>query len=1108
MKSTRSGIFSILALFVVALALIGAVSAPASAEVFLKGNFVEVGINNAGSFGTSGYAPAGFHPKLYPTTNRRLGFVADPGKDGWTVGTPPQTGDYFVPGTPEEGWMVEWTSGSVERQFHNFGLMYEFDTPMTKLTETSSGDTRSAVWEGTATYGNEKLKVIQTVSYNVNDLFFAINVVLTNVGTVTLKSLEYMRNVDPDQEQPLTMNYTTRNWVEFQPGRTGVPGRPNLAARPAGNTNKALTVAEGLTHKLTLGLGTIDSRAVVTASQGFSNRDTDAILNTPTQPTSTSPSIRDAAIALAYNLGDLAPGQSTSVTYAYILNKGDLDKALGNLAAVTILQPTGTVSGTNVLFQATTDKLPSTSKIDFYVNGQLVGTDSTPDAGGVFETTFSSLPFPNGTATLKAVATFNDGSSVEKTTSVSVDNSGPAVAFDTPVTGQIFSDSGIPIAINVLDATHPPVRVSFFRETAGTGSTFLGEDTAAPFTSSFSVIGLPEGETVVIKAVAYDSLNRVTTITVSGTTQTDRAPIANAGADFTVECAGTGTSVSLNGLGSSDPDGDPLTYTWSGPFGTATGPTPAVSLNPGTNTIILTVADGKGKSATDTVVVTIADTVPPVVDAGPDVTLEATGPDGAAYDPAPVASDICCDVTILISPKPALYPLGVTTVVATATDCAGNQATDSMDVKVVDTTAPVVTPPADVTAEATGLLTEVTIGTATATDAVGVVSITSDAAAAFPVGPTTVTWTAVDAAGNKGTATSTVTVVDTTPPVVTPPADITVEASAPLTPVTVPSATATDAVGVISITSNAPASYPLGTTKITWTAVDAADNKGTATSSVTVVDTTPPVLEGIANQVLEATSAAGAIANFKVTATDKADPAPVVTCSSTSGSIFPLGTTTVTCSATDKSGNSATDSFTILVQDTTPPTLNVPADIHVVLNTPLDASYVVTFLGGASASDIVDSDVTISHSGPSSLSTVGAKTVTFTAKDDNGNATTKTATIWVEYSFGGFLTPVSLDRPFKLGSTVPVKFQLYDVNGSVVTSSTARFYLQQYLNNEPAGELIEVTSTSGADTGNYFRVADSIYIYNLETKTLSQGTWQILAVLDDGTTKTRFLYLR
>ncbi|MCX6872425.1 MAG: HYR domain-containing protein, partial [Verrucomicrobia bacterium] len=89
--------------------------------------------------------------------------------------------------------------------------------------------------------------------------------------------------------------------------------------------------------------------------------------------------------------------------------------------------------------------------------------------------------------------------------------------------------------------------------------------------------------------------------------------------------------------------------------------------------------------------------------------------------------------------------------------------------------------------------------------------------------------TAKDAANNSGTASFTVTVADTTAPVVTPPADLTVEAtSAAGALVTYPAATATDAVGVTDLTYSRESgtTFPLGTTIVTVTAKDAADNSG------------------------------------------------------------------------------------------------------------------------------------------------------------------------------------------------------------------------------------------------------------------------------------------
>ena len=100
-------------------------------------------------------------------------------------------------------------------------------------------------------------------------------------------------------------------------------------------------------------------------------------------------------------------------------------------------------------------------------------------------------------------------------------------------------------------------------------------------------------------------------------------PVADAGDDRTVECAGpAGAAVALDGSASSDPDGDALTYVWTGPFaeggGTVTGVSPTVTLPLGTHTIALTVSDPSGASASDEIVVTVGDTTGPVLTVGAD----------------------------------------------------------------------------------------------------------------------------------------------------------------------------------------------------------------------------------------------------------------------------------------------------------------------------------------------------------------------------------------------------------------------------------------------------------------------------------------------------------
>ncbi len=127
-------------------------------------------------------------------------------------------------------------------------------------------------------------------------------------------------------------------------------------------------------------------------------------------------------------------------------------------------------------------------------------------------------------------------------------------------------------------------------------------------------------------------------------TEPNRPPTANAGPDRTVECTGpSGTSVTLNGTGSTDPDGDTLSYTWTGCFGTATGPTPTVLLPLGVCPITLTVSDGRGGMASDSVVITVVDTTPPTISSVSATPNELFPPDRTMrlVTVAVSATDIC-----------------------------------------------------------------------------------------------------------------------------------------------------------------------------------------------------------------------------------------------------------------------------------------------------------------------------------------------------------------------------------------------------------------------------------------------------------------------------------
>ena len=154
-------------------------------------------------------------------------------------------------------------------------------------------------------------------------------------------------------------------------------------------------------------------------------------------------------------------------------------------------------------------------------------------------------------------------------------------------------------------------------------------------------------------------------------------------------------------------------------------------------------------------------------------------------------------------------------------------------------------------------------------------------------------------------------VPDVTPPVVTVPSNMTLEATGPGGRVVTFSATATDETSpanpVVNCVPPSGSTFPLGTTLVTCSATDEAGNTGSNTFNVLVVDTTPPALNLPADMIVPQ----GSQVLYSATATDIVDGAVTVTCVPPSGSIFPLGVTTVNCSATDAHGNTANDSFTV-----------------------------------------------------------------------------------------------------------------------------------------------------------------------------------------------------
>jgi len=281
-----------------------------SNEAFIQGNYVEVGVNSFGEYGTASPAPAAYHPKLDGSSSRNLGFVADPDQDGWGVGTPNYFGDFFFPGTPQEGFSVQ-LDGAV---FHNWNLgVNEISGNNTSLTTV--GANKVAVWEGSINGLNIKQKTIVPQ----NQLFFVVRVDLTNTTSTTMSNVYYMRTLDPDNDVTLSSVYKTENEIVFT--------LPNA-------NNNTLVSAKGLTYtNCYLGLGTKDCRAksfiLNSGLSPYSSQLIDEFHNqTAGNGIYSGINIDDVGIGITFGIGDIPPGETRKIAYTYILRQSDLEVAL------------------------------------------------------------------------------------------------------------------------------------------------------------------------------------------------------------------------------------------------------------------------------------------------------------------------------------------------------------------------------------------------------------------------------------------------------------------------------------------------------------------------------------------------------------------------------------------------------------------------------------------------------------------------------------------------------------------------------------------------------------------------------------------------------------
>ena len=316
-------------------------------------------------------------------------------------------------------------------------------------------------------------------------------------------------------------------------------------------------------------------------------------------------------------------------------------------------------------------------------------------------------------------------------------------------------------------------------------------------------------------------------------------------------------------------------------------------------------------------------------------------------------------LTIAQTP-PGPYTVGAHTIAVNVSN--GEQdAQCTSNLAVLDCEQPSLACPGAFTAECTGAGgAEVSPPAASGSDNCSV-QMTAPLGGFFPIGTSSLAYRANDPSGNQATCTTSVTVQDTTAPLlICPPPAVAQCMSEGHAQVDPGDATTVEACTTATVSDPGAGNYPLGTTPVGFTASDQAGNQAQCNTSVTVIDTLAPMLTCPAPSIAECTSPAGAqVTPGLATA---ADGCTAATVNGPAAGTYPLGSTPVTYVASDSSGNQTVCSSSIQVVDTRAPTVRVtpPAPLW-----PVDSEYRVINLSdcGITVQDTCGGSLTLEQAG-------------------------------------------------------------------------------------------------------------------------------------------------
>lgn len=411
------------------------------------------------------------------------------------------------------------------------------------------------------------------------------------------------------------------------------------------------------------------------------------------------------------------------------------------------------------------------------------------------------------------------------------------------------------------------------------------------------------------------------------------------------------------------------------------------TFNVGSTIVTWTVTDLSGNTASDVQTVTVTENVPPLIVAPSDITVQTDANSCFATNVSlsnPSVSDNCSTPSVTNN-APLSFPIGTTVVQWTAIDLSGNISTDSQLVTVIDTIPPMVIAPANINQLLNGsqcALTGLNIGSPTVFDNCGIQSVTNNAPGIFTIGTTTVTWIVSDSVGNQTMVTQQVTLTESQPPVLSAPTDITVNVdsnSCTATEVSLGTPSVFDNCSTPQVSNDAPSTFPVGVTTVTWIATDASGNVDSSSQTVTVIDNISPTIQAPDTTFAFTDTNSCMTSNLVLETPVASDNCNLNTVTNNAPPSYPIGLTLVVWTATDSAGNIAVDTQAVIVSDTFAP-VPVVASLPIIFG---ECNASVTSV--PMATDNCGGSITASTLDPTAYSEQGYYSITWQFDDGYGN---------------------------------------------------------------------------------------------------------------------------